>query len=115
MASLVKSWGADPDVMRSRATEPVMTNFPQVSAKIRNAYPRKALRNRESATLLVRAMVDATGELTSCHITEMTEATNFNVAACDTLRQLATFEPARDTAGNPVASYYAQKIFYVTY
>ncbi len=115
MASLVKSWGADPSLMKSRATEPVMTNFSQVSAKIRGAYPWKAQRNGESATLLVRAMVDSAGAMTSCHITEMTEAINFNVAACDTLRQMATFEPARDTAGNAIASYYTRKIYYVTY
>lgn len=112
MDDLVVHWGGDPEVLRTRATPPRPTNLRRVVTHVQRHYPERAVRRGENADLNIRVMVDEKGKVVSCHITDMTLAENFDDFACDVFNDIAKFEPARDTSGKAIASYYVTRVIY---
>lgn len=112
MADLVTHWGADPEALKSRVTPPKLTNLTNVARRIQSSYPLPAERKGESADLHIRMMVNAAGEVESCHTTDLTRADNFDDHACEMFSKYARFEPATDAGGNAVASYFVTRVSY---
>ena len=57
-------------------------------------------------------LVDESGTITDCRITNITIAEDFDDRACIEFRKVGKFEPAVDTEGKPMASFYASTILY---
>ncbi|MDB2694740.1 energy transducer TonB [Erythrobacter sp.] len=112
MTNLVTSWGADPDILRQRRSPPQLINPDDVRKAIQSHYPSTASALGAQADLQIRAMVEADGTVSKCHITGLTQADRFDSDACVVLLQDARFEPARDLEGRPLASFYMQRIHY---
>lgn len=109
---LIGSWGLDTEVhdTMSRQAEPI--NFQEIADRVAREYPRKALRDREQASLAMRIIVDADGSIEQCVISEITSAHHLGTPICDEFGNRAMFAPAEDAEGQPIKSYYATTIIY---
>ncbi len=112
MDDLVSTWGLDLEAQsrrpnRSQTEEP----FPN-----RLAHPEILSEQGGQwgiqADLSIRVMVDSEGRATECKITNITLAEDFDDRPCTEFMRVAEFEPARDSHGNPMASYYVSSILY---
>ena len=112
MVNLVTYWGGDPELLRKRKTAPILTNLNLVAMQIQRHYPSQALSRGAQADLLIRAMVEADGTVSKCHITSLTQADLFDTEACRVMLKDAKFEPATDMDGRPMASYAIQRVLY---
>ena len=79
------------------------------SATITNSAGAIGLDGSVMADSLV---VDASGAVTDCVVTNMTVAESFGDAACTDVKKRAIFEPAMDEAGRPMASFYTTRLRY---
>ncbi|WP_157696461.1 energy transducer TonB [Porphyrobacter sp. CACIAM 03H1] len=69
-------------------------------------YPGWLARAQMEGRVTVRLTVDREGRASSCFVTESNKPQLFDDAVCLGLMKRARFEPARNAAGEPVASYY---------
>lgn len=73
-------------------------------------YPWRMLRGGYQGTVNYRAIVDATGKPTSCHVQRSTRPKEFDETVCRIVMKRAKFEPALDASGRPVPSFWSQAI-----
>ena len=112
MDDLVSTWGLDLEAQSRRLTAPKPKNLSQIALRIQKYYPSKAEQWGIQADLSIRVMVDSEGRATECKITNITLAEDFDDRPCTEFMRVAEFEPARDSHGNPMASYYVSSILY---
>lgn len=110
--NLVSHWGLDLEQQKGRTSRPKWENLHRVVRSIQEHYPAKALHNGDSARLNMRVMVGADGKPTACVLTHVTTANNFGDEPCRQVMRHARFKPARDAAGQTVASYHSTVIVY---
>ena len=106
---LVKSWGLDPVQqaslsVRPRPTTPFSKSIPA------SAYPAEFAMEGRQAVITARLMIDPTGAITDCKVLEDFGEPRIAKITCDQINARIHFEPARDAAGQPVASYYVDRI-----
>ncbi|MEP5937598.1 MAG: TonB family protein [Erythrobacter sp.] len=109
--NLLKVWGLDPDQQMAKSRSAKLVDNDAVKERIRGFYPKSALRKREQGVIRFRVMLDETGAVTDCRLKNATELKTLQSRACQVLSN-ATFEPALDADGSPMASYYANSISY---
>lgn len=73
-------------------------------------YPALAMKNGESGTTSFRLSVDAKGAATDCVVTATSGSASLDRTTCDLIRARASFSPALDSAGKPVAGSYADRV-----
>lgn len=112
MTDLVGTWGVDVEAQQHRAKGPSPLNLSQIANRIQQYYPSRAERWGKQADLSIRMLVDENGAITDCHITNITIAEDFDDRACSEFKKVGKFEPAIDTDGKPMASFYASTILY---
>lgn len=109
---LLGHWGLDPAVQRTLRSLPEPLSKP--GGWLRSAdYPEESLASGKSAVIRFRLNVDAAGKATGCAIQSGTRSPEFEKATCAVLVKRATFKPASDQAGNPVASYYTSTVTWI--
>lgn len=112
MTDLVRTWGVDVEAQQRRAKGPKPLNINQIARRIQQYYPIRAERWGKQADLSIRMLIDESGAITDCRITNITIAEDFDDRACIEFRKVGKFEPAIDTDGKPMASFYASTILY---
>lgn len=110
-ADLVRAWGLDLDRHRSATRMPVWTNRKEITRRIMAHYPSQALARGAQGVLRMRAMLDIEGRVIDCQLERSTKAETLVSSACQEMAQ-ARFEPALDSEGKPMKSYYATTIVY---
>lgn len=108
---LVEEWGLDLEQHLSASRRPIWKNKGAVVRRVADSYPTKALRRGEQAIFRMVVMIDPQGEVTDCRVLKVTETELLTSPAC-TAMERAEFEPALDTEGNPMPSYFATSITY---
>ena len=73
-------------------------------------YPWRMLRGGYQGTVNYRAIVDATGKPTACHVQRSTRPKEFDETVCRIVMRRGKFEPALDASGKPVPSFWTQAI-----
>lgn len=106
---LVRSWGLDPDHQRSLSRYPQPKNDPRKWVTVFD-YPYGALRTRKQGVVHFRLGIDDEGKPTECETPRSFADETLDKLSCKLLLQRATFEPARDTDGKPVASFYRNMV-----
>ncbi|MEQ8410469.1 MAG: TonB family protein [Erythrobacter sp.] len=107
---LLTHWGLDAEKHRAYVP-PEWTNQEFVVRRILRTYPDEALRRGDSAIFRMRVIVGTDGRVEDCHLEQSTAAPHFTPTACREM-QRARFEPARDTEGAAMRSFYATSITY---
>ncbi|MEP5937599.1 MAG: energy transducer TonB [Erythrobacter sp.] len=80
--------------------------------KLQQSYPNAMLRAEREGRVDVSLTVNAKGKTTFCEIRTSSGPASFNDSACLELLRHATFEPAKDAGGNPVAGFFNTRITY---
>ena len=77
-------------------------------------YPRDLLFSNQEGALVFRLTVNREGKATSCQALAADKEQLYRSRLCHKLMQYASFEPARNSEGEPVASYYFNTIRFKT-
>lgn len=109
---LVRAWGFDPEQQKRRAKGPVWTNVMNITKRIQQKYPADAVRAGEQGIFKMRVTIDANGKVGECVLLDATEQDKLKSPACKIVMRHAKFEPALDTEGEPMQSYYTASITY---
>lgn len=109
---LVAHWGLDVEVQRSLSRKVTPEAFPSkwISS---GDYPPHLKRYGYQGLVAFRIIVNEEGQPTDCVVQSATEPTEFADIACKRLMRNATFQPALNSAGEPVASYWQNTIRFV--
>lgn len=75
-------------------------------------YPEAMLRSRQPGLVQFRLTIGEDGTPTACRIQQSTHSAGFDKAVCDALKRRARFEPARDTEGRPLTSFYLNSVHF---
>jgi TonB family protein len=105
----VKLWGLDVEQQKSLIRKPRPKSEPWRWFDSSD-YPEKMIRGGYQAIVNFRMMVDASGKPTSCHIQQSTRPKEFDDIVCRAAMRRASFEPALDSEGKPVPSYWRQTV-----
>jgi len=95
-----KARGASPD------------NQGRWARRIQDNYPSRALRNEEEGRVGVRVTIGTDGRVSNCSVTSSSGSSSLDEAACDGMRRYARYNPALDTAGNPITDTVSTTIVY---
>lgn len=112
-SDLVKTWNLDPAQQASLADRPRPRTSPNTWLRSSD-YPRSMAMMGKQALVNFRLLVDAAGKPTGCQVQRSYNDKQFDEITCRRLMERATFEPARDTAGNAVSSYYANTVVWAS-
>ena len=109
---LVAFWGLDLEQHRTMQRGPEWTNAKTVIRRFISDYPSAGLRSGEQGAVRFVVLVDEKGEIIECRQSDATQLEDLKSPACRAMSR-ATFKPAIDANGQPMRSYYAEKIRYV--
>ena len=110
MDGKLAGWGVDPVAYRTQLRGPVM----HLEGSLANMFPPRMARRGREGFIPVRIDVSQTGEPLRCHIGAQIFNDEFKMAACRTVLQEITFDPALDAAGKPMASFYHAFVVFST-
>jgi len=100
---LVKSWGLDAEKHKTLEAQPVPQGSPWLPTGTIGFGDFGKLTGGSNQ---IRLLVDASGKPTACHVHWPTLDKSANDKICGTLMEKASFTPAKDAAGQAVASYW---------
>jgi len=106
---LVRSWGLDPVQQARLSVRPMPKSSPDTWIAA-NSYPFGADKRYRPGLTRARLLVDASGAVSGCKVVDNYGDSAFAAAACEQMTTKATFSPALDQAGKPVASHYEASI-----
>ena len=103
---LERHLGLDPQALKTVINVATPKNQMAWARKVQDIYPESALRANESARVFFRLIIDAQGKVSDCYARPEGHSPEFGQSACSVFKAAATFNPARDVNGNPIASIY---------
>lgn len=105
-------WGVDPANGLYLAKMPKMIDAYALAKVMQQAYPPALARAERGGRVSFVAIIDASGTVTGCHVTQSTEQ-SLNDRVCQAVLK-ARFDPARDKNGKAIAWYYYSAAVYYT-
>ena len=82
------------------------------AARIQSNYPTRAVREEREGRVGVRVTIGPDGRVTACSVSSSSGSPDLDEAACEGMSRYARFNPAQDTAGNPISDSYSTAIVY---
>lgn len=106
---LLRGWSIDAEAHKSltRSVNPLGNPGSWMNS---GDYPSDMRYRGYQGLVHFRLIVDEQGKPKSCHIQLSTRPKDFEDAVCNGIMKRASFEPALDAAGKPVASYYFNSV-----
>lgn len=111
---LVTSWGFDPAVQESLTRHAVPQSDPRRWLTAAD-FPTRQWKRRKSSIVTFRLDIDTAGRPTACFVPRVYTPEDYAATTCKLLMQRAAFQPARDQAGKPAASYYVNTVSWLTF
>jgi hypothetical protein len=107
--NLVRQWGFDPKQQAGvqRRTVPIGAPGSWVTAA---DYPEGLNRTGASAIVHYRLDVDPQGNVSRCTVQGVTGFAQFGTQTCDLITARAHFQPALDSRGRPISSYFLNTV-----
>lgn len=102
---LVKSWGLDAEKHKAMSM-PAMMNPAPDGVLPQGTIPFTEFAKFAGGANQVRVMLDTAGKPTSCTIFSPTLEKGLNDRICQLVMQKASFTPAKDASGQPMATYW---------
>jgi hypothetical protein len=106
---LVASWGVDVEKHKALTRKATPTGNP-AKWVVSSDYPAKMLQSGQQAFVDFRLSVGVDGKPTACQIQATTRPKEFDDAVCQSLMSRASFVPALDAAGQPIASWWRSRV-----
>jgi len=110
MDDLVMSWGIARQPDGSVVPMAKALNPNALSRMISQEYPADALLAEASATLPVRLLIDANGEISSCSVQTPQKFESFEKTVCKAFKKGAQFDLPKDAGGASLPSYYTTTV-----
>lgn len=114
MDELLTHWGIDVAAHKTMTKGVEAIDMPDLTAHLLAAYPSYQLDTGKSGTVRLRLMIDAQGKPTACHIQMKAKDDAFETTACRKFMTYGKFRPALDKDGKPMASYFVNRVIYLT-
>lgn len=92
------------------ATPPRPVNQSAWVSRVQQGYPLYLAKAGEQAVLDIRLTISTSGKPSFCEVQSVEGLTSFNDTACLLLLKYATFEPARNAAGEPLVARYRTRM-----
>lgn len=108
---LLEHWGIDTVRIRDVVTWAKPKASPG-SWLLSEDYPSGMLDRGISGLVQFRLVVGEDGKVESCHVQQSTSPEGFDEVVCNAIKKRALFEPARDKNGQPVKSYYINRVHF---
>lgn len=107
--NLLTTWGVDVEKHKNlrRPATPLQSPGDWV---VSSDYPRDMLFVGQPALVNFRLSIGVDGKTTACHIQATTRLKAFDNAVCKSVMKRASFWPALDAEGQPIASYYQNAV-----
>ena len=109
---MVKSWGLDVEQHKTLTREVGPKNEPAKWFRSQD-YPQEMLRGGHQGIVNFRVIVDEHGTPSACRIQTSTRPKEFDDLVCKSVMKRAQFEPALDSQGKPIRSYWRQTVHYM--
>lgn len=106
---LVASWGVDIEKHKTLSRKATPTDNPGKWV-VSSDYPIKMLQAGQPALVDFRMSIGADGKPSGCKIQATTRPKEFDDAVCQSLMRRASFLPALDAAGQPIASWWRSRV-----
>lgn len=106
---IVRSWGVDPDNIKTRAF-PIGSPAGWVTSA---DYPLEALKESMGGNVDFRLSIDASGKVTQCAVLRAINETSFAKITCNLLTRRAHFTAALDMTGKAVPDYFISAVRFV--
>lgn len=106
---LVTHWGVDVEKHKTLTRKATPADNPGRWV-VASDYPQGMLSAGQSALVDFRLSVGADGKPTACHIQATTRPKAFDDAVCQSLMRRASFAPALDAGGQPIASWWRSRV-----
>lgn len=106
---LISHWGINAELHKTKLQAVTPKNDP-AKWVTPNDYPIHALLDGENAIIKFRLKINETGKAEECHIQQSIGDESFDKVVCDKVMSRAKFNPALDKDGNPMTSYYINKV-----
>ncbi|MFD1765926.1 energy transducer TonB [Sphingorhabdus buctiana] len=106
---LVASWGVDIEKHKTLSRNATPTDNPGKWV-VSSDYPIKMLQAGQPAFVDFRLSVGADGKPSGCKIQATTRPKEFDDAVCQSLMRRASFLPALDASGQPIASWWRSRV-----
>lgn len=107
--NLMTTWGIDVE-RHKQLTRRVVPQQSPGKWVVSSDYPLDMLRSGQPAIVEFRLSVDVGGKATACHIQSTTRPKEFDDAVCKSVMRRASFDPALDAQGKPLASFYRNTV-----
>jgi protein TonB len=101
---------APPAVSKARSATPKGQSG--WASRIQSNYPRRAEREGIEGSVGVRVTIGPDGKVSACSVASSSGSADLDAAACDGMTRYARFNPALDTAGNPIPDSWKTTIVY---
>ncbi|MEZ5681155.1 MAG: TonB family protein [Erythrobacter sp.] len=82
------------------------------SRRIQDNYPRRAEREGIEGTVGITATIGPDGRVASCSVSRSSGSSDLDSGACDSFTRYARYNPALDSAGNPISDTVSTAIQY---
>jgi hypothetical protein len=113
MDDLAKHWNVATANGVALSQQPAPRNLNGWAQPIMKSFPRGLMRFGGPSYVRARVIVGADGKAEQCRIIEPVVDTDYERRTCGVILSDAEYEPARDTAGEPVRELFIQNIAYV--
>ena len=110
----LQEFGLDLEEHAQLGSHVTLLDIGKIAEAMQRGYPREAIRKGWDGTVPLRLIIDGSGRVTHCHVTNFLTAKVLRDAACEVMIENARFQPAEDAEGNPATDFYFQQVRYLT-
>lgn len=109
---LLTHWGIDAEAQKNLLRPVRPLGIERWARELQERYPMEMLRRGQQAIVNVRLTVDERGQPSGCSVQNSLNEATFDELACELLLDHSRFEPALDSNGDPIASYWVTRVIY---
>jgi hypothetical protein len=114
VTDLTAALGLSEEDQKSIAQEAKISNIWQTVRYIQQRYPDRYLSNNDDNVVRVKLLINPQGEAKACQVANSTRPAVFDDYVCYAMLRVAKYESAKNTAGEPIYSFFTQVVQYTS-